>query len=766
MINKRSQSGATLALVVACTIIIILVGIGAFFLVQLLGGQRELQHATDAGDLNIAKQAIERPNITLAAAGVVAQNNFSTLTDDRLPGGNSVDLKVYNRLVGQTLLVCMNATAQGTPSAKANARTLLTTLQGGGGIGDRLAQSLGSTNNTGNFFKDLNLSNSTKLIKAQASGTIGRTDVSFAPGWMERRGGDIGATNVRPPFAAQFPANFPTTPASFINAISTNETNKSVGTIQYPVNQPFAGARQYIRGYRGINVPGLAATNLVGVPVQPGRQPHLVSAFDFNTQQNQPVPGTIVPPNSFQQGATQKGQFARNPLEGLSRALVGSLDQDYLPSISGGYIRIVNSLGIPNAASIINTNTVLNNQLDPINGGITIAKPGSGHFSNTPHLISSWEQHNSDPNHQKPHQTVNPPNGSTNDDFPPQFDVTQNGNETYDQNGNKLTSNQAAHSISGSATLCTDRNTFPPSPGRGGNANCNGALDSFERAYTPGYTGQSDWYNNHQPAASGSNLTAIANAKCAVMSQFNSCGSLTVPQTARASGMEYYPCGFAAEQPWPQGPCANAGLKCSISRDGTLRELLSQTGTGNPANNLVNNSTVLSARAFLIQRMSQMNPDRALAGLIARANTGDADRALNCVMPMDGEVRFIFYESGGNRNLIVGSTKLIFNSKLDPNPTIVRIGGRAPVAEGALTAQNPDGQTSIIRRTYNVNGSLVNPHHDQHIHDQMFKCGGRANNLQATERVDMAPSSGFNNLLGEFKFSEHVAGSPYYCCPD
>src|SRR5579862_6224043 len=101
-ILSRSKQGATLALVVAVTVLVVLIGVFCFFVLQLLGGSRETQNATDSGNLNIGKQAIQHPTITLNQG--VESDNFGGLVDDN---GN-INLLNYNRLAAQTLLVAAN----------------------------------------------------------------------------------------------------------------------------------------------------------------------------------------------------------------------------------------------------------------------------------------------------------------------------------------------------------------------------------------------------------------------------------------------------------------------------------------------------------------------------------------------------------------------------------------------------------------------------------------------------------------------------------
>jgi hypothetical protein len=54
---SRRRKGATLGLVASCVLVIIVLGMGVFFLAKLFGGGREVANATDAGTLSIAKNA-------------------------------------------------------------------------------------------------------------------------------------------------------------------------------------------------------------------------------------------------------------------------------------------------------------------------------------------------------------------------------------------------------------------------------------------------------------------------------------------------------------------------------------------------------------------------------------------------------------------------------------------------------------------------------------------------------------------------------------
>ena len=99
---KRRKTGATLGLVAVCVLVIILLGVGFFFLSKIFGGEREVAGATDSGTLNVAKTALRSQQ-----ASTPIQSDFVMLEDSKFPG--QATLFSYNRCVAQTLLVLLNA---------------------------------------------------------------------------------------------------------------------------------------------------------------------------------------------------------------------------------------------------------------------------------------------------------------------------------------------------------------------------------------------------------------------------------------------------------------------------------------------------------------------------------------------------------------------------------------------------------------------------------------------------------------------------------
>ena len=65
MRSIRSRKGSMFALTSVLFLAITIIGIGFFTLIKTLGGMRELQNATESGNLNVAKIAIKSPYVEL-----------------------------------------------------------------------------------------------------------------------------------------------------------------------------------------------------------------------------------------------------------------------------------------------------------------------------------------------------------------------------------------------------------------------------------------------------------------------------------------------------------------------------------------------------------------------------------------------------------------------------------------------------------------------------------------------------------------------------
>jgi hypothetical protein len=246
-------------------------------------------------------------------------------------------------------------------------------------------------------------------------------------------------------------------------------------------------------------------------------------------------------------------------------------------------------------------------------------------------------------------------------------------------------------------------------------------LDAFEKAYSP----PGERFTTI-PATQIKPLTAVEHAKADVIDKFNGCGYLSLsganagPQTM-TTGYRKYKCALGTNCKWMASENPNKG---QISTDGTIGELIAQA-TGDKT----------AAEDFIKRRIYQIKPD---------ADAGEIAAVLAKPVPLGGEM-YIYMDQ---------TTKAI---KFDNN---------APPGRTSAPTQVPDG-TEIKYITPNINAqdNFVNAKHENGIHNRMYTCTNGQVSVQ--DQALLTPSSGWNNMLGEIKFTETVQNSQaYYCCPD
>jgi hypothetical protein len=352
MYVSRKQRGATLSLVACVALVVIMIGLACFFLAKLVGGARELQNATDSGNLNVAKQSLRSPIVKIFASSgndlsgpllAEAQQNFLPQKD---PATGEIDLLVFNKLVGQTMLVGMNAASDNypgppNPQGIANAKSLVNLLSDPSqGIGAVLASKLKTDSVVdSNFLNLANLFPMRMLNPQQGNGaqTISTDkDVSFlVPNT---------ATNLLVD-SQQIPSDFTAIDPGFLSSATVNQAGGS-----------------YYKGYSLINIPTITDSNtypLMGVPLRPMDKPHLVTLTTFNQLHTSPLPGpgaaaSRVPPNTFKSAGSSLEIKSTNMLRLYSCAIAGTVNVSgqFQPSIPCGYIVVANGAGTtPNGSA-------------------------------------------------------------------------------------------------------------------------------------------------------------------------------------------------------------------------------------------------------------------------------------------------------------------------------------------------------------------------------------------------------------------------------
>jgi hypothetical protein len=316
MKRKRSKQGGTLALVVALILVLVIVGIGFILWNFLIGGSAQVRNLTDSGVLNVAKQALINPFLTIAPNRTIAGLNVETVFGDQLegpPGARRLTLRVYNQLVAKTVFAQLNAssTLNNTPQARANAQRITVMLNT---LGSELAATLNSFNNLrGNFENVAQQGTVNKLRNTTTDVTITARnvhDVAFA---ARPVGAQRSASNV---FINPTPGDprGPFPPGVNVNAFfAQNTVLKTLPGETTP--------RRFLVGYSPLtSAAPIGAQVTYCVPLRPGEQPHSVSNEDFRATTNPPagIGGagiTQVIANTFRGGSN-----VTNPLLGGTSA--------------------------------------------------------------------------------------------------------------------------------------------------------------------------------------------------------------------------------------------------------------------------------------------------------------------------------------------------------------------------------------------------------------------------------------------------------------
>jgi hypothetical protein len=393
--KSSRRRGATLGLVAACVLVIIVLGVGVFFLAKMFGGGKEVANATDAGTLNLTKQALISPTITLPSSAVNLVGSTSPTSENGAefianaypppPTGTppTINLFTYNRCVAQALMVALNAQqeqAQGSATAVGYAQQVYQDLQTY--ISQPLQQALIAGGNAANpnilqnnFSSGANKNN----VHMYGDTTVNPTG-GYQVAYLTRQGSN--STNV-----AIDPTILPAMPTS--NNLATT-ANGQPGAIA-PVSTPggITAGSYFIGGYVPITAAGI---NFYGVPTYPGQQPHLVAGQQFQAALNPPQAN--VPPNAFQMAASAQmgtsgrigGAFASAIVGAVaggpfSSGALGSNNGVFTASIASGYIEMANLPGTIPGPGFMPTDeqtSIFNNELGNGNMGTPVVASSDG----------------------------------------------------------------------------------------------------------------------------------------------------------------------------------------------------------------------------------------------------------------------------------------------------------------------------------------------------------------------------------------------------
>ncbi len=750
--KMRDKQGSTLSLVVACTIVMAILGIGFIFMTLIFGGHRETQHAADSGSLNVSKLAIKAPFV----------DETALLGDDRgrcLPQtgmGIGVNLLNFNRMVGQAMLVALNAEADGSQTMWDNATEAWKFVEGTDtSLGAQLKGLLskGGPDNWAAQAYGLVEGNVLKMLGGQGAPIYNPDD--FQAGYLNSRKTDFTASDLDaaafvPPGA---PAPGQPAPAA---VLPQSDYSQSSTAVALPADAFVHGpnGQTYLAGYTPIKI-GSGANSLTFylVPNNPNQQPHLESATTFNAQLTQPGEGKVwIPPNAFRIGAIAKMDRAVTGNSNLADAHVSSVSIVGVPApsfklqIPNGYIVIDNSDTQSFSGKSPNTDNVAAHELGP---GIRVDKQ-TGFFSITDQ-IDKWQGYKHD------ESNFTPTPGKD-----PAFDAI------YDQNGNKLTTvTQAAkipytNGAPGSMVICTDNNSSAPNGDpicvKDANPQNTAPLDVFDQAYHPGATTAGG-------GISTSKATASEMTQCKIIDLYGPDPHGGGPQadynySFGPTGIRIYDQGLPSadnQYAWQGPPGGGFGMSpdavpatvhksgnansCQVTRDGSVRELFEQSTAGSKAKQT---AAADEAIAFIKQRIKEINP----AADVSKGSK--IDNWLN--LPGD---------QPGSFPIALGMKYYIYMNT--SGEITIDTTGPGYVSKESAQHQLPDGKKHGPNPlTYSILQGVANPYYAYGIHDRLFTTWGtqasagddNGGDISATDTATYQAASGAYGLLGIVKFTE------------
>jgi len=724
--KTRRRQGATLGLVAVCVLVIIVVGIGCFFLAKIFGGGREVANATDAGALNIAKNAMKKQDPLGRVAVSLANPQYADFKFCADPiNSNEINLMTYNRAVGQALLVAMNAeqeTAAGATQANPHASTVLANLNA---LGLELNQKLNDPKIV-SFFNQV--SNDTRMW--------GNNGVNAQNAVVTRYMKHGESTNVYFTGATlaglQLPANW-----------------SSKGTDKKP---PPNSTGSYLRGYEAMTIPGVG--NIMGVPVFPQQNPHLVALTDFQSQ-NSNAPSPNVPPNSFSISTSSKEGKTGLMGGAVAAAIIGAVMSNannggnanfqFPAAIPGGYIEIENLASGPipvNADPKDNTTNIFNNELYD-GPGVVLGSTSNGaqYFTTDTGAPAAWAAYNTSSSTQPGGIGGSSSTAYTADpNYPP-----RNANLNPDTHGHPLvvnskptifTTRTPGTVVGGTAALPDLLNLT-----NAGQTNClwdagqlnatgqlNGACNTYLPSFVTAYNGAA--LSGTTPPGLYSNVDVV---KGQLIGAFQSGQqSVRIPNSPLPpSGLGVYNQNGFGISPEPQ-------FSTPLQETGSIDALLNQVTTGPGATCA---KTIILNQ--LTQRCFEIKPDAVPA---------DVQALWTRTIPM-GTTMYVYLNTATNKLDIM----------LAPQKPPTYVAGVKP--DGV-----PNGSPTDCNNQYQLDNIFVNvpkgsTEADLNLHDQPYTRHGNGN-LIGEDHANLTLSTGFNNLLARLQFSNTVQGVENFSRPN
>ncbi len=773
----RRNSGATLALIAGSIIFLVIVALAFYFVTQLLGGGRELQHATNSGTLNVAKQAIASPKVDIPIIAGATQDtkDMKEILIGVLPDSTTtVDLLHFNRMVGAALLVAANAEADGNGDAVTNAQNFIDLVeQKKAGPATSVGQALNEALANGpawakGFFDNTAGGNSLRMLSIESTSVWQNGD--FKVGYLA-----AGApSNINLNFLRKGTLN--NLPFTNIDAKGDTVTPENLTNSDLPAGSSKTDAatdESLVLGYSALNFTKVGR-DIFAVPLD--TTPHLVSLTEFKKAETTTTPpgqdkNVALPPNAFMNGALGRDKKeAKADVHMLSAAMAGSAQRAFDISMPYGYIVIDNHNTERFKGIVPNANNVFAKELGE---GIDV-DPTSKYFDNDGQ-IREW------------HKTSRGPTFSA--DSGPAWD------QIFDKFGEPVQSaQQVADNVpftgdQSTAVSCTHSNSDKTSPGA-----VTQCVNLAEPSSTnPKSMSPFDWaYHKNDDQTYGSsgsidtsNLTASEQTGCKLIDTWEKAASSQIQPpytinfdspTVTGTGIRLYPVSHnpikGESAPWaksgegfnqfmPDGAGAYSSTEqCKVTVAGTMAQLIDQTMSGTP-----------DRPADPDVAPSATTPQAKAVGTIIR-------QRMHEIMPATPDTILAeFNATVAKQRLELGHTYYLFLDKATGNKHFKITDNQAPpwVAKGELSkhvTEKTDGtRTNIAKVDYGVAMTMADAKHQWGIHDTPFLHvdGSRVvtnpgditgnGNVKAKDRVFVTPNSGaFGNLLN-VTFQETTNGN-------
>jgi len=366
------KRGATLGIVAACALFMILLAVFLFSLMRMFGGSRQMANASDAGAIGAARQLVSiTTDISQISTwqgtepyeleGLSVDSNGNPVIDPSNPNYYAYNIFAYNRAAGAALLVAMNAAVENTTTSNSNATQVIQNLQL---IGDALYSKLASscqlpaedTANTLSFaFQNVadNNNNNNMLSNSFTTGADNKQHTTalisdLTPGYV----GGVAGTQVG---KANIYFNTGTVTSDYTTMLSNLVDSSGVQSPNTSFNGSQSG-QSFVYGYKSLVVAPANTANWTALPpvytvaVNPVQFPHLIDLGRFNTETTDPSAPTTgtarhhLPFNSLlgQTNATAKNHNTTLLAAAVACATIGANNYTYPISIPRGYVRIQN----------------------------------------------------------------------------------------------------------------------------------------------------------------------------------------------------------------------------------------------------------------------------------------------------------------------------------------------------------------------------------------------------------------------------------------